>query len=118
VAEHPLHHLEVGADTLGSFVLNANSAMQIGEVDNVFGVPVAVTTKNADRNRAGLDTKIAVLAFLRMGLEILFNPYGDWAFTHNAVQFRGEISETIGVAYPTAIDKVTNLNYESAGWAS
>jgi hypothetical protein len=48
---------------------------------------------------AVLDTKIAVLAFLRMGMEIMFNPFGDWAFTHNAVQFRGEIRETIGVAY-------------------
>jgi hypothetical protein len=34
-----------------------------------------------------LDTKIAVLAFLRMGIELMFNPYGDWAFSHNAVQF-------------------------------
>jgi hypothetical protein len=32
-------------NTLGSFVLNANSAMQVGEVDNIFGVPVAVRAK-------------------------------------------------------------------------
>lgn len=85
--------------------------MQIGEVDNVAGVPVAVTTKMPTGTAVILDTKIAVLAFLRMGMEILFNPYADWAYSHNAVQFRGEIRDTIGVAYPAAINVITNLNY-------
>lgn len=62
-----------------------------------------------------LDMKIAVLAFLRMGLEIMFDPYGDWAFQHNAVQFRGEIRETIWAAYPAAINLVTGLNYYDEG---
>lgn len=98
-------------NTLGSFVLNADQAMSVGEVDNVFGVPASQTTKCPVGKAVVLDTKIAVLAFLRMGLEIMFNPYGDWAFQHNAVQWRGEIRETIGVAYPSAINLVSNLNY-------
>lgn len=106
-------------NTLGSFVLSADRAMDLGEVDNLFGVPVVVTTKCPLGTGIVLDTKIAVLAFLRMGMEILFNPYGEWAFSHNAVQFRGEERLTIGVAYPNAINVVTNLNYYNAGlWAS
>lgn len=83
-------------NTLGNYVLNADQAMQVGEVDNIFGVPVAQTTKIPEGTAIVLDSKIAVLAFLRMGLEIMFNLYGDWAFQNNAVQFRGEIRETIG----------------------
>lgn len=106
-------------NSLGSFVLSADRAMQVGEVDNVFGVPVVVTTKCPLGTGIVLDTKIAVLAFLRQGIELLFNPFGDWAYTHNAVQFRGEERLTIGVAYPHAINIVTNLNYYQAGlWAS
>jgi HK97 family phage major capsid protein len=102
-------------NTLGSYVLNANEAMQVGEVDNIFGVPVAQTTKMPEGTAIVLDTKIAVLAFLGMRMEIMFDPYGDWAFQNNAVQFRGEIRETIGVAYPAAINIVSNLNYYEEG---
>jgi hypothetical protein len=96
--------------TLGSFVLSADRAMQVGEVDNVFRVPVATTTKCPLGTAVVIDTKIAVLAFLRTGIEVLFNPYGDWAYTHNAVQWRAEIRETIGLAYPKAVNVVTNLH--------
>jgi HK97 family phage major capsid protein len=102
-------------NTLGSFVLNANAAMQAGEIDNVFAVPVVSTTTCPVGKAVVMDTKIGALAFPRTGLEIMFNPYGDWAFIHNAVQFRGEIRETIGVAYPTAINLVSNINYEAGG---
>ena len=101
-------------NTLGSFVLDANGA-RVGEVDNIAGVPIAVTTKMPLSQACVLDTKIAVLAFLRTGMEIMFSPYGDYAFQHNALQWRGEIRETIGVAYPQAINIVSNLNYESGG---
>jgi HK97 family phage major capsid protein len=99
-------------NSLGGYVLNADQAMQVGEVDNIFGTPVATTTKMPVGTAIVLDTKIAVLAFLRWGLEILFDPWGDWAFSHNAVQFRGEIRETSGVAYPAAINLVGGLNYQ------
>jgi hypothetical protein len=93
--------------------------MSVGEIDNVFGVPVAVTTKMPQSQAVVLDTKIAVLAFHRTGMEIVFNPYGDWAFQHNAVQYRGETRLTIGVAYPQAINLVSNLNYESGSvWSA
>lgn len=111
IVMHPFQWDEIRRikNSLGSFVLAADRAMQVGEVDNVMGIPVALTTK-CPFGTAVMDTKIAVLAFLRTGLEIMFNPYGTWAFTHNAVQWRAEIRETIGVAYPKAIDIVTNLH--------
>jgi HK97 family phage major capsid protein len=100
-------------NTLGSFVLNANAAMSVGEVDNVFGVPVVTTTKCPVGSAVVLDTKIAVLAFRRTGMEITFNPWGDYAYQHNAVQYRGEQRLTIGVAYNKAINLVSNINYSS-----
>ena len=105
-------------NSLGSFVLNATEANEVGGIDNIFGVPVALTTKCPLGTAVVLDTKIAVLAFTRMGIEIVFNPFGDWAYSHNAVQFRGEERVTIGVAYPKAINIVTNLNQGPTQWSS
>jgi hypothetical protein len=51
-----------------------------------------------------------VLAWTRMGMEILFNQYGDWAYQHNAVQYRAEEPVAIGVQYPKAVAVVTGLN--------
>ena len=70
----------------GSFVLNSIVPNEIGGYDNIFGVPVALTTKCPSGTSVILDTKIAVLAFTRMGVEIMFNPHGDYEFQNNAVQ--------------------------------
>lgn len=104
-------------NSLGSFVLNSAEPNEIGGYENLFGVPVAQTTKCPSGTAVVLDTKIAVLGFVRQGIEIMFSPYGDWAFQNNAVQFRGEMRETIGVAYPAAINVVTNLN-QGSDWSS
>jgi HK97 family phage major capsid protein len=102
-------------DTLGRPILNNDSVNPIGNIDNIWSVPVAQTTKCPVGSAVVMDSKIAVLAFLRSGMEIIFNPYGDWAFQHNAVQYRGEARLTIGVAYPQAINLVSNINYEAGG---
>jgi len=104
-------------NTLGSFVLNSAEPSEIGGYENFWGVPVAQTTKCPSGTAVVLDTKIAVLAFTRMGIEIMFDPYGDYAFQNNAVVFRGEMRETIGVAYPAAINVVTNLA-QGSDWSS
>jgi len=104
-------------NSLGSFVLNSAEPSEIGGYENIFGVPVAQTTKIASGTAVVLDTKIAVLGFVRQGVEIMFSPYGDWAFQNNAVQFRGEMRETVGVAYPSAVCVVTNLN-QGSDWTS
>ena len=104
-------------NSLGSFVLNSVEPNQIGGYDNIFGVPIALTTKCPSGTAVVMDTKIAVLGFTRMGIEIMYNPYGDYEFQNNAIQFRGEMRETIGVAYPAAICVVTNLN-QGSDWQS
>jgi len=109
--------LLAGVTGLLSFVLNATEPNQIGGYDNIFGVPVAQTTKCPSGTAIVLDTKIAVLAFMRQGIEIMFNQFGDYEFQHNAVQFRGEERVAIGCAYPAAVCVVTNLN-QGSDWSS
>ncbi len=104
-------------NSLGSFVLNSVEPNLIGGYDNVFGVPVATTTKCPSGTAVVIDTKIAVLAFTRMGMEIMYNQFGDYEFQHNAVQYRAEERVAIGCAYPAAVCVVTNLN-QGSDWSS
>ena len=104
-------------NSLGSFVLQSVEPNLIGGFDNVFGCPVVTTTKLASGTACVLDTKIAVLAFTRMGMEIMYNQFGDYEFQHNAVQYRAEERVAIGCAYPAAVNIVTNLN-QGSDWSS
>jgi hypothetical protein len=48
-------------------VLNQNDPNELGGLDNIFGVRVGLTTKFPVGTAVALDTKIAVLAWVRFG---------------------------------------------------
>jgi hypothetical protein len=56
------------------------------------------------------DTAIGAFAWTRMGMEVMWNPYGDWEWSNNASTFRAELRETIGLLRPTAFCTVTGIN--------
>jgi HK97 family phage major capsid protein len=97
-------------NTLGSYILSADTPNQIGNVDNIFGVRVVSTTKMPQGKAIVLDSRIACLAWTRMGMEILANPFDTYSWQSNAWSFRGEERIAIGVQYPKAISIVSGLN--------
>ena len=64
--------------------------MSLAAFENIFGVRVVTTTKCPQGTAIVMDSKIACFAWTRMGMEILSSQFGDYAFQHNAWQFRGE----------------------------
>ena len=79
-------------------MLVPNEPNLLGDLANIFGVHVLTNTKVPQGTAIVLDTAI------------LANQYGDWAFEHNAWQFRAEERCTVGVIRPTAICTVTGIN--------
>jgi HK97 family phage major capsid protein len=69
-------HVKTQTDSAGRYLLNIN-AENVGDIDNVFGVPVVTNTKIPVATAIAFDTRIAVKAWTRMALELQSNPYGD-----------------------------------------
>lgn len=96
-------------DTQGRYVLALNQPNELGSVDNLFGTQVIVNTKVPEDVAVVMDTRIAVLAWTRLGLELTFNWQGDSEFRNNAYTYRLEERIAIGVQYPKAICVVDGL---------
>ena len=101
--------------TIGSYVLRQNQPNLIGEIHDVFGRPVALTTKMPQGSALTCDTRIGALAYVRQGLEIISTQFTDYAFTNNAWVLRGELREVVVVTRPTAFCLVSGIN---PGWSS
>ena len=79
-------------------------------LDNLFGVHVLTNSHVPQGAAIVLDTNISCQAWTRLGMEILASQYGDYAFEHNAWEFRCEERVTVGVVRRTAICTVTGIN--------
>jgi hypothetical protein len=93
--------------------LNPNDPNAIGDLDNVFGCRVITNTYVPAGTAIVMDTKKAVLRWVRSGFRLEINSFGGDSSTNyrtqNAVRFRGELREQIGVQYPAAINILTGL---------
>lgn len=96
-------------NTLGSYLLNQNDPNALGGLDNIFGTRVVVNTHVPEGTAIVMDTTKAVLAWTRLGLELMSNQFGDSEWGTNAWSFRAEERIAIGVQRPTAICVVTGL---------
>ena len=116
-----VHPLTLGAlrrskDTQNRYLLDLSrgpAALESGEEDRIWGVRVCQTTQIA----AGTAIVMSVAAggavgWIRMGLTVEFNPYGDgtgtgWAT--NTYSWRAEERISLSVPRPAAINVVTGL---------
>jgi HK97 family phage major capsid protein len=96
--------------TQNQYVLSSVTPNDIGYVDNLFGTRVISTSTMPQGKALVLDTRIAVLAWTRLGMEILSNQFDTYSWQQNAWSFRGEERIAIGVQYPKAMNIVTGLN--------
>jgi hypothetical protein len=97
-------------NSLGSYILDASTPNTIGGIDNIMGTRVVSTTKMPQGTALVMDTRIACLAWTRLGMEILSNQFDSYSWEYNAWSFRGEERISVGIQYPKAINIVTGLN--------
>lgn len=111
VAMHPTTWTDIRTqkNTQGSYLLTLNTPHDIGDIDNIFGVKVITNSKVPAETAITFGTSLAVLAWTRLGLEIVSNQFGSTEWTTNAWSFRAEERVAIGVQRPTAICVVTGL---------
>ncbi|HWS92501.1 MAG TPA: phage major capsid protein [Mycobacterium sp.] len=108
---HPTDWLTIRTlkTTYGSYVLDVNDPNQLGGIDNLFGIRLATSTQCTLGKAVVMDSKIAATVWMRQGMEILSNQWGDWEFQNNAWTYRAEERFGLGVQYPLAICLVSGL---------
>jgi hypothetical protein len=111
IALHPTtwNWLKRTKTTTEAFVLAPMEPGTIGALDNLFGTKVIVNTEIPEGTSIVLDTQLAARYFVRQGLSIDMNPYGDTQWTTNQISFRAEMRSTLAVLRPTAVCIVTGL---------
>jgi HK97 family phage major capsid protein len=111
VAMHPTtwDKIRRTKNTLGDYILQQNDPNAIGGFANIFGVRVVSNTQVPVGTAITFDTKIACLAWTRLGMELMSNQFGDSEWNVNAWSFRAEERIAIGVQRPSAICVVTGL---------
>ncbi len=85
------------------------------QADSFFGTKVVTNTYCPQSTAIVMDSALAVKAFTRMGLELMFNQFGDAEFTTFGVQFRAVERIALAVIRPTCICVVTGLLSNPAG---
>jgi HK97 family phage major capsid protein len=100
--------------SFGSYVLDPNGPNTLGGIDNIFGIRVVTSTQMPQGTCVVMDSKVAATVWMRMGMEILSNQFGDYEFQHNAWAFRGEERFGLGVQYPKAVCVITGLSTTEA----
>jgi HK97 family phage major capsid protein len=99
--------------TQGSFVLNINNPNEIGALDNLFGVTVIQNTFIPEGTAVVLDSNQAARYFVRQGLTVDMNMWGDTEWTTNMVSFRAEMRSTLAVIRPAAVCVVVGLSSDT-----
>jgi hypothetical protein len=115
IALHPTSWdtIRLSKSTGGLYLLNPQDPSAIGDMDNIFGAKVIVNTKIPLGTAIVMDTSKAILRWVRDGFSLDINSFGADQNTNywsqNAVGFRGELRENIGIQYPAAINILTGL---------
>jgi HK97 family phage major capsid protein len=116
VAMHPTtwDAVRLSKSTTGQYLLDPNDPASIGDINHVFNMRVVTNTYIPLGTAIVMDAKKAVIRWVRMGYTLETNSYGVAAdgtnlWTQNAIAFRGELREQIGVQYPTAINLLSGL---------
>jgi HK97 family phage major capsid protein len=92
-----------------AFTLAVMAPTSIGRLDNLFGTKVITNTFIPEGTGIVLDSTLAATYFVRQGLTIDANMWGDLQWTTNQISFRAEMRSTLAVLRPTAVSVVTGL---------
>ncbi|WP_197507404.1 phage major capsid protein [Mycobacterium sp. 852002-50816_SCH5313054-b] len=104
--------------TTGQYLLRQNEPMDyLGQqqADSFFGTKVVTNTYCPQSTAIVMDSAIAVKAFTRMGMEVMFNQFGDEEFTTFGVRYRAVERIALAVIRPAAICVVSGLLSNPAG---
>jgi HK97 family phage major capsid protein len=95
--------------TTGALVLSMMDPGSIGALDNLWGIQVVTNTYIPEGTAIVMDTDLACRWFVRQGLTVETNMWGDTFWQTNQVGFRAEMRAVLAVLRPTAISIVTGL---------
>ncbi len=111
IAMHPTtwSSVSLNKSSTGQYLLNPDDPSAIGDLKSIFGAQVVTNSYIPAGTALVFDTKKAVLRWVRSGFRLEINSYGDTEWSTNAISFRGELREAIGVQYPAAINILTGL---------
>lgn len=114
IALHPAtwDNLRRTKTTTDAFVLSIMDPAAIGNLDNLFGIPVITNTFIPEGVGVVLDTNLAARYYLRQALTVEVNPWGDTEWQTSSVSFRAELRATLAVLRPHAVNIVTGLDYD------
>ena len=96
--------------TTDAFVLSVMDPNSIGSLDNVFGVKTITHTSIPEGTAIAMNTDLACKYFVRSGLTIDTNYWGDTEWQTNAISFRCEMRSVLAVTRPAAVCIVVGLS--------
>ncbi len=99
--------------TTSAFVLSIMDPGAIGALDNLLGVPVVTNTFIPEGTAVVFDSTLAARYFVRQGLTLDTNIWGDTQWQTNQISFRAEMRSVLAVLRPSAVCVVFGL-----GWSS
>jgi hypothetical protein len=116
IALHPSTwtFLKLSKTTTDAYVLSEMDPNAIGAVSSLWGVPIVESTMIPEGSALVADMDQAARYFVRQGLTLDTNIYGDSEWQTNTVSFRCEMRSVLAVLRPQAINLVTGLGYSNA----
>ncbi|MEB3048995.1 phage major capsid protein [Mycolicibacter sp. MYC123] len=105
--------VSLSKSSTGQYLLSPDDPSAIGDLKSIFGMTVVQNTHIPAGTALVFDTRKAVLRWVRWGFSLEINSQGSDGttnfWTQNAIGYRGEIREQIGVQYASAINILTGL---------
>jgi HK97 family phage major capsid protein len=95
--------------TTNQYVLQITDPSGLGDLDNIFGVPVLESHWIPGGTAIVMDSNLAARYYVRQALTVETNPWGDAEWETNTISFRAEMRSTLAALYPQAVCIVTGL---------
>jgi HK97 family phage major capsid protein len=110
IALHPSDWTDIktSKNAQGSYLLTLNTPNDIGNIGDLFGVPIITNTHIPQGTALTMDTS-TIMAWTRWGLELAINQYGETEWSTNAWSFRCEERIAVGITRPSSIVVTTGL---------
>ena len=116
IALHPSTwtYLKLSKTTTDAYVLGIMDPNVLGGLKNLWGIPVVENTFIPEGSAIVMDADKAARYFIRQGLTLDSNPWGDSEWQYNLIAFRAEMRSTLAILRPTAINLVSGLGYDGS----
>ena len=115
IALHPSTwtYLKLTKTSTDAYQLGIMDPNVLGGLKNLWGIPIVESTMIPEGKAIVADMDKAARYFIRQGLTLDPNPWGDTEWQYNLISFRCEMRCTLAILRPTAICLVSGLGPSS-----